>query len=123
MFYILSKAIDVLLSPLAWALLLWLAAWQWQRPKASRLAFAPGLAGPFVLCLFSLQPVSNRLARSLESAAPRAPRTDAPYDAVILLGGAVDQAATEAWGEPCYNDNVERLLTTLTCFARGARAR
>jgi len=112
-FFFLSKTLDALFSPLTWAALLIAAGLlKRRRPIA--------LAGLGVLLLFSLEPFANLLLYALEKGAPSTYRGDVPYDAVILLGGAVERATTP--GQPSYNDNVERLLETYDLL-RADRAR
>ncbi len=118
-FYALSKIFDVLLSPLAWALLLCVASLVRRYEKWTR--WAPALAA-FVLYVFSTAPVSNALVRNLEGSATRTIRDGVVYDAVILLGGAVSHGATQTWNVPSYNDNVERLFATFDLL-RSGRAR
>lgn len=116
MFYALSKFLDVLLSPLTWALLLCLVALVRRYERWTR--WAP-VAAVTILYLFSIAPVSNALVRHLENAAPRSMRPELTYDAVILLGGVVAHGPTETWKEPTYNDNVERLLVTFDLLRTG----
>lgn len=119
MFYLLSKLLDVLLSPLVWGLLLLAAAVPWRvrvharsarRGRRRRRLY--GAAGLAVLLLASSPPIANALLWRLEHSAPSTYRADVTYDAVILLGGVVDEQATAASGQPSYNDNVERLIMT-----------
>ena len=49
---------------------------------------------------FSLEPVANGLQRWVEAGAVSTYRPDAVYDAVIVLGGAVDADATVANPSP-----------------------
>lgn len=118
-FYALSKVLDVLMSPLTWALVLSLVGLIRRHERWTR--WAP-LASAGVLYVFSIAPVSNALLRHAERSASRTMRSGVTYDAVILLGGVVSHAATATWGEPCYNDNVERLLVTFDLLRTG-RAR
>jgi len=114
-FYVLSKLLDVFLSPLTWGLVLFAAAVPWRRRWARRWRRrrAFGAAGLVVLLLTSTSTVSSALLWSLEHA-PIAPayRDDVTYDAVVLLGGIVDEAVTQESGQPSYNDNVERVVMT-----------
>ena len=102
-FFFLSKILDTLLSPLTWAAALVAIGLCIRR----RWLAATGLG---VLALFSFEPFENALLNGLEHGAPNTYHADETYDAVILLGGAVERA-TEP-GRPSYNDNVERLLAT-----------
>jgi uncharacterized SAM-binding protein YcdF (DUF218 family) len=111
-FYTLSKLLDVLLSPLVWALALTLVgAWYRDPPRRWR-RFLP-LVAAAQLYLFATEPVAFGLWRSLESHATDTARFDRPYDAVILLGGVVeDQAMRRADSTPMFNEGVERLHET-----------
>jgi len=113
-FFILSKLLDVFLSPLSWSLVLLAAAVPWRRRavrswKRRRLFGALGLG---LLGLSSCMPVSQFLAWRLEHATTPTYRDDVTYDAVVLLGGVVDEEVTEKSGQPAYNDNIERLVMT-----------
>lgn len=116
MFYALSKILDVFLSPLTWSILLALTG---VRATPSAWSRSGPVAAAALLVLFSLQPVSNSLTATLERTAPRTYRQDVTYDAVILLGGVVEQRVTRTHGTPSYNDNVERLLTTFDLLRTG----
>lgn len=109
MFVFLSKLLDLLLSPLSWALLLGLGGLVLQRGRARLSAWMQGL-GLLVLYVFSTEPVANLLQRQVEAGAVSTYRPDVTYDAVIVLGGAVDADATERSGLPEYNPAVERIL-------------
>ncbi len=113
MFFFLSKTLDLALSPLTWAMALvafGLVSTLRRREvtRAVRICLAAAL---LVLVVFSLEPVSNRLERSLEGAESTW-RADATYDAVIVLGGMTDIHAHPAeQGETiAFNDGAERLL-------------
>ena len=117
MFFTLSKILDVLLSPLTWSVLLVLAG---MRAHASTPRRGRGLtiAGVTVLLVFSLEPVANLLVRGLE-AKPRPMPAPGTYDAVVLLGGALDTWATEDSGTRAYNGSVERVLAAQALLRRG----
>lgn len=128
MFYLLSKLLDVFLSPFSWGLLFIILALPWRRPRrfrrrrlfqARRLA---GLVGLATLTIFALHPVANALVRSLEHGATSTYRPDVDYDAVVLLGGLTDERVIAETGQPSYNDNVERLIAAHRLLADG-RAR
>ena len=116
MFFVLSKTLDVLLSPLSWAMLLLIAGLV--RHKGTIPAWAP-LGALAILVFFSLEPVSNTLRRRLESSAQRTERRNVTYDAVVLLGGLVQEDPMLAWGMPAYNDHAERLLSTFEALRSG----
>ena len=79
-------------------------------------------AALFVLYVFSIEPVSNTLLRHVETEAPRTMRPSVEYDAVILLGGAVDHRQTQTSRFTNYGDATERLLSTFDLLRNG-RAR
>lgn len=116
MFFFLSKTLDVLLTPLGWAIALSVLALLWRK----RSLFVAAAA---MLIIFSLEPVANGLARFVEKSARDMPRPTTPvYDAVIVLGGLVNGRAEMSAGQASYNDNVERLLAAFEML-RGGRAR
>ena len=116
MFFFLSKILDVLLTPLAWAVFLLVAGLTGKRPWRRWLA----VGGIALLLFFSLEPVANALFRSLESPPLRTYRAGTTYDAVILLGGVTDDRVEETWGVRAFNDNNERLLETYDLLRTGA---
>ncbi len=120
MFLFLSKVLDLLLAPLTWALLfLGLGLVLRRRARLARLLGVLGLA---VLYAFSTEPVSSALMRATEAGAVSTFRPDVTYDAVIVLGGGLDPAATERSGRPEYNAAPERILRGFELLREG-RAR
>lgn len=120
MFFALSKIIDVLLSPLVWAMLLVGAALLSRRVTRRvrrRQRVLTGLSLT-TLWVFSLEPVADLLWRALEEAAPRTYQRGGSYDAVVLLGGVVD-ASSATRTSLQLNDNVERLLATYDLLRSG----
>ena len=114
MFFFLSKLLDVFLSPLFWALMLLAAAVPWRAGAARRWKRRRtlGAVGLGILLLASSLPVSSLLAWRLEHASRSTYRDDVTYDAVVLLGGVVDEEVTKVSGQPSYNENVERVVMT-----------
>lgn len=113
MFFFLSKVLDVLLSPLTWAVVLVAIAAPFRlsrpkQPKRQRVLLGAALG---VLLVFSWAPVPNGLVAILESSARDTTTKDEPYDAVVLLGGMIEDAADRAGGVE-YNERIERLLVT-----------
>jgi uncharacterized SAM-binding protein YcdF (DUF218 family) len=118
MFYVLSKTLDALLAPLTWTLGLGVLALFWSRRKP-RASLACGILSLAVLVLFSIDPVANGLWGMLETGARSTMQSSVTYDAVVVLSGMVDGAATEAHHQPAYNDNIERLLTAFQLLRDG----
>jgi uncharacterized SAM-binding protein YcdF (DUF218 family) len=122
MFYVLSKTLDLAVSPIVWAMVLvFLGRPRKKRPKTKRALSWVAIG---MLYLFSIEPVANQLERSLEASAKDTTSASTTYDAVVLLGGVVDDAGMDAFdgAPPAYNDNVERLLVTFDLLRKG-RAR
>lgn len=128
MFYFLSKTLDVFLAPMTWAILAFAGALfclRRRRRTRARIARAMKLIafGIGILAFFGMPWVSDRLLYELEKDAVTNVQPNVTYDAVVLLGGLVDNEAMEAWNDgPFYNDNVERLLETFDMLREG-RAR
>lgn len=122
MFFILSKLLDVFLSPLGWALLLLALAVPWRRPRRRarwrRQRLFGGLALA-VLWLFSTDLVSNTLFHRLEHQVESTNIPEQVYDAVVLLGGAGDERVDAETGQLAFNENVERLIATHRVLADG----
>lgn len=112
MFFVLSKILDVLLSPYSWALVLLVLAVPWRTPSAACSARKRrfGVASLVLLTACSALPVSNAMALRLEHSLKSTYRENVTYDAVVLLGGVLDEEATTVSGQPSYNDNVERVV-------------
>jgi len=118
MFFLLSKTLDVALTPLAWAILFLLVGLLGRAPSTRRRGVA--VAGLLILLVFSLDAVSNGLYRSLESPPLRTFRPGVTYDVAILLGGLENDRVAASWGERAFNDNNERLLETYDLLRTGA---
>ncbi|MBX5481018.1 MAG: YdcF family protein [Myxococcaceae bacterium] len=124
MFFVFSKTLDLLVTPLAWAILFSLGtaviALRW--PHGRRWLVALPLLSALILLVFSLAPVANALERAVEDDAPNTFRPSETYDAVILLGGMVELYVTDPKGPPSFADATERLLATFDLL-RQNRAR
>lgn len=119
MFFFLSKLLDVLVSPLLWGIVLLAFAVPWRRSKPARRGarlFAG--AGIAVLTIFSLGSVESALFVSLERSAVTSHRPSVTYDAVIVLGGAV-QGGRNATAPGSYNDAVDRLVVAFEILQSG----
>jgi uncharacterized SAM-binding protein YcdF (DUF218 family) len=119
-FLFLSKTLDLLLSPLVWALLLLAAALLLRR--RGRLAWAlVGLAGA-VLVAFSADRVADRLIAHAESRATRTFRPGETYDAVIVLAGMVEGASRQDGGRLGLASEGDRIVRAFELLREG-RAR
>lgn len=121
MFLWLSKALDLLVAPLTWAVLLALLAllWQQRRPVLARALLSLAI---LELLAFSLAPVSDRLCASLESRARSTFHPEPPYDVAVVLGGVVDGSASRRSGEIELNDAADR-ITRAAFLLRTGQAR
>jgi uncharacterized SAM-binding protein YcdF (DUF218 family) len=119
-FLALSKLLDWLLAPLSWALLLLLAAAILRRRP--RLAWTLAGLGAATLVVASSGPVANALVRRAERGAPSTYRPEVVYDAVVVLGGMVDDAASRASGATELQAQVDRVLRGYE-LVRAGRAR
>jgi len=89
------------------------------RGRFVKLRMWSPLIAAVVLYVCSLETVSNLLWEGLELGAPRTFKDDTTYEAVVLLGGVVNERAMASKPGPSYNDNVERLLITYDLLRRG----
>lgn len=140
MFLAISKWADLFAAPLTWALVLSAAGLflslrggrglssgllraadtaDRSRRRSARAGAGCIALAILVLWIFSTGKVGNALVRSLEASAPSTWDPNATYDAVIVLGGLLDAAATESSGAPDYTDAVERLTRTFELLRSG----
>ena len=115
MFFLLSKLLDVLLEPLAWAILLGVLGLALRRR-------GPGLAAVLVLWAFSTEVVADALGRATEAGAVETARPDVVYDVVVVLGGSMNAAGTARSGGLELNDSADRLVRGFELL-RAGRAR
>lgn len=120
MFLWLSKTLDWFASPLSWSLLLALAALLLRRRPRTAWSLAGASAG--LLVLFSTGFVADGLQRWVERGARSTYRPEVVYDAVIVLGGSVDAAASRASGETQLSAAADRLARGFE-LVRSGRAR
>jgi len=120
MFLALSRVLDVAVGPLTWSLFLLVAALAARRRpgRCSALVAAAAL----VLYAFSIEPVANRTMRWVEASAVSTFRPSITYDAVIVLSGQVDAAASRATGRAELTGAADRVLTGFALLREG-RAR
>jgi uncharacterized SAM-binding protein YcdF (DUF218 family) len=115
-FFILSKLLDVFLSPYTWALLLLAAAVPWRvrarSPRQLRRRRVFAAVGLAIFLVGSFPPFANALQWHLEHSSTSTYDDSATYDAVILLGGVVEEDAMRSSGQIAFNENVERLIVT-----------
>jgi uncharacterized SAM-binding protein YcdF (DUF218 family) len=106
----LNRVADVLFEPLFVALALLVLSYALSK-RAPRAGFALPGAAAALLWTLSAPAVSNRLQRSLEEPPLTSMKPDVTYDAVIVLGGAVNATVTRETGSIAFSQEVERVLT------------
>lgn len=121
MFFVLSKILDILLSPYSWGLALLAAAVPWRRRSLRKwkLRRGLGIAGLAILVFASTEFVAQGLAWHNEHLRPSTFRPDKTYDVVVLLGGVSDERVSATMKEIALNDNVERLTVTYRLLRDG----
>lgn len=119
MFFVLSKTLDLMLSPLTWviAMLVW-ALLRMKRNDARRTRLWVFLA-TFVLGVTAMPLTSGMLFRTLERGSADTRSPNVVYDTVIVLGGAVDGSPRVAGAPGAYNENVDRLIVAFEVLKSG----
>ena len=122
MSFIISKLVWALLAPGTLLFLIAVASLALQRrsPAASRLLLA---AVVLVIGSLVLSPVGAWLLRPLESRFGIPSLQTTPVTGIIVLGGALDAAASMRTGTPVLNDSAERLTAFATLARRFPSAR
>ena len=115
--FVFTRLLTALASPLCLFLILLLilslrVLRSMERPRL-RSAF---LALWFLGFVFSLPLLSNALVGLWES--PRSPAPSGHWDAIVVLGGAVDPAASAGW-QVELNDSAERVVTAARLYHEG----
>lgn len=123
MFFFFSKILDLAFAPLTWvlcALLYFTFARRFRRALRRRRWILGGVF--LVTYLLSVDPIANALQRRMENSAVRSDAPEKVYDAVVLLGGVIEDrqslsARTSA--ELAINDSAERLTATFEVLREG----
>jgi len=119
MFFVLSKTVDFLFSPLTWALLGGLEALR-RVIKRRSSPLVPLVVALGVLYLFATETVAELLTQALERGATTSYDPNKDYDAVVVLGGITGYGASaNPFALVQYNDNIERLLVAYEIIRTG----
>ena len=121
--FVSSKLFEIVANPGFWVpvllvvgtVLLWT-----RRHRVGRRLLAAVVS--FVV-LISVVPVGTMLNEVLEDRFPTVHRLPSHIDGIIVLGGAVNQAATEVRGQPALNDAAERMTEFVALARRHPEAR
>ncbi len=113
MFFIISKVLDFLLSPVIWVIFLLLMGLR-NKPGSKRMLVAAS-----VILLMTTNPFISNLAVSLwEVPAYSHTRINAPYEVGVLLGGGINMYDEELQ-RPMYSQSVDRILQTIGLYKEG----
>ncbi len=112
----LSKVLDWFVSPLGWTLVLAAAGALLRRRRAGTACLA---LSALVLVVFSSDLVADRLMATVEAGARSTWRPEVEYDAVVVLGGMVDPAASRATGDAELNEAADRLVRAFELYRAG----
>lgn len=108
MFLWLSRLLEWFLAPLSWTLLLAVAAALLRRRH--RIAWPLAGLAVAVLVLFSTEAVADAIQSAMERGAVTTYRPGTDYDAVVVLGGIIDDAASRASGEVELSQAADRIV-------------
>jgi len=73
--------------------------------------------------LFAVAPIGQAVLLSLEERLPRPARLPDRIDGILVLGGAVDPALSQAYGEAVFNSSVPRVLSGIELARRHPEAK
>lgn len=90
-----------------------------KRPVSRRRALIATVGALSTLLIFSAPWTANRLILMLEQGVVSSFDPSVPYDAVVVLGGMSDIAATRQSGRPAFNEDVERVLVAYDVLQSG----
>lgn len=113
MFFIISKVLDFLLSPVIWVIFFLLMAWK------SKNSGKKWLVAGTLLLLVTTNPFVSNYAVSLWEI-PAYPHTSIkqPYEVGVLLGGGINMYDEELQ-RPMYSQSVDRILQTIGLYKEG----
>lgn len=122
MFFILSKVIWALISPASLIFLLLmtglLTVMRWRRFGLTLLTLSA-----LIMFVFGVLPTGHNLIHGLERTTVRPDAMPDTISGILVLGGSVETAASQASGLPEVNDGADRILAGLTLARRYPDAR
>jgi uncharacterized SAM-binding protein YcdF (DUF218 family) len=113
MFFIASKLIWALLSPLAFVLALFLLGSLSLIVSFTRTALFFIFTGIFVFCVLGLLPIGPDLLAGLENQYVRPQTMPAKVAGIVVLGGSFETEFSESHGFPISTQKVQRVLEGL----------
>lgn len=123
MFFVLSKLLYFLLSPLSLAILLLTGAMAAMWRKRHALARRLGVAAWALLVVFGVLPVGPALVAWLETRVEAPAELPRRVDGIILLGGFMDARLGQHYGLPQVDGATDRLFRFVELAARYESAR
>jgi uncharacterized SAM-binding protein YcdF (DUF218 family) len=112
MFFILSKVLDFLISPIFWVLIALGFALFAKQPKRKKKS----LVAAFLLLIFFTNPfIINQVMHSYEARSYRIDDIKRQYDVAIVLGGATRYFNSETV-RPVYGNAVDRLIQAVDLY-------
>ena len=112
MFFILSKVLDFIISPIIWVLISLAAGLLAKQPKRKRKAL---LAGFFMLLFFTNPFILNQVMHAYEFRSFKSADITKQYDVAIVLGGATRYFNSETI-RPVYGSGVDRLIQAVDLY-------
>ena len=116
MFFILSKVLDFLISPVIWILFFMSISLFIFKNKEQKLKLM--YAAFFLFLLFTNPFVTNLAVESWEVPAYSANQISESYDIGILLSGSMNNYSSSL-ERPAYSQSVDRLLQTISLYKTG----
>lgn len=112
MFFILSKVLDFLISPIIWVLVILIVALFSKNVKRKRKA----LLSVFLMLLFFTNPfIINQIMHAYEIRSVKSTDLTKQYDVAIVLGGATRYFNSETI-RPVYGSGVDRLIQAVDLY-------
>ena len=121
--FLLSKLFEITANPSFWVPVLLVVGTALLWTRWLRLGRRLLAAIVCFVVLISVVPVGNLLNEALEDRFPTVHHLPAHVDGIIVLGGAVNQVATDVHGQPALNDAAERMTEFVALARRHPEAR
>jgi uncharacterized SAM-binding protein YcdF (DUF218 family) len=122
MFFVLSKLYETFLSPIPLLLFLALAGAILSYGRGARLGRALAIGATLALLVIALTPVGAMLVAPLENRFPEQPADAPPPYGIIILGGAIKGAESDARGQSVFDEG-ERVVQAAILAGRYPQAR
>ena len=111
MFFVLSKIVNFLVSPLVWVIMLLLAGWFLRKPKMRKFCF---VAGVILLLFFSNRYLARKALGVWEMPAGKLCEVEQTYDYAIVLGGF--SKVSDELNQLVFQAEADRLMRLWSCI-------